>query len=78
MLFGISRIMLKDADIGEIRKVFSKYDTKKTGKISLEQFLLACINGMLKKSLTDEMVTDTFINVDPEKKKKSDANSDDK
>lgn len=53
----------------QIRKVFKDYDDKKTGKINLEQFLLSLINGYLKKSFTDPMVMDTFINLDLKKAK---------
>lgn len=61
MLFGISKIMLKDASIKEIRKVFKDYDPKKTGKINLQSFLLAIINGYLNKTFEDPLVTDNFI-----------------
>ena len=41
--------------------MFQKYDKKKTGKINLESFILAVINGDLNNSFEDELVTDNFI-----------------
>ena len=61
LLFGLSRIMLKDANIEEIRNVFRIYDPKKTGKLNLNQFLLAVMNGYLKKTLTDPVVKDNYL-----------------
>lgn len=54
MLYGISRIMLRDADQKEIDLVFEKYDKEKKGKISKRDFILCAINGMLDLSLKKE------------------------
>jgi len=60
MIYGISRIMIRDADIDEINKIFAQYDPKKTGKINRKSYLLAMSNGMLKKSLKNEQNTGTL------------------
>ena len=51
MIYGISRIMIRDANIDEVNNIFVKYDVKKTGKINRKIWLNAMSNGMLKKSL---------------------------
>jgi Ca2+-binding EF-hand superfamily protein len=61
MIYGISRMMLRDADIDEIARTFDKYDPTKTGKINKENFKLAIINGLLDKSFMDPTFKDTFI-----------------
>jgi Ca2+-binding EF-hand superfamily protein len=61
MIFGISRMMIRDADIEEVGKVFAKYDPNKTGKINKENFNLAVINGLLDKSFRDTTFKETFI-----------------
>ena len=61
MIYGISRIMIRDVDMKEIQKVYSKYDMKKTGKIDLETFLLSIVNGDLDNTFKDELMTQTFI-----------------
>jgi hypothetical protein len=61
MIYGISRIMIRDVDMKEIQKVFVKYDTKKSGKIDLETFLLAIANGDLDNTFKDELLTQNFI-----------------
>lgn len=54
MLYGISRIMLKDAEQKEIDLIFEKYDREQKGKISKRDFILSAINGMLELSLQKE------------------------
>lgn len=61
MIYGISRIMIRDVDIKEIQDVFALYDVKKVGKIDLDTFILAIINGKLDKTFKDEMFTTNFI-----------------
>jgi Ca2+-binding EF-hand superfamily protein len=61
MIYGISRIMIRDVDMKEIQATFAKYDPKKTGKINLDSFLLAIANGSLDKTFKDELLTNTFI-----------------
>jgi Ca2+-binding EF-hand superfamily protein len=61
MIFGISRVMLKDSNVKEVKNVFAIYDPKKTGKISQEDFVLAIINGYLKETLSDQKISDSFI-----------------
>lgn len=61
MIYGVSRIMIRDADIKEIQTVFAKYDTTKSGKINQDSFLLAIANKMLDNTFTDDMMTESFI-----------------
>ncbi len=61
MIYGISRMMVRDADIEEVGKVFAKYDPNKTGKLNKENFNLAIINGLLDKSFRDPTYKETFI-----------------
>jgi Ca2+-binding EF-hand superfamily protein len=61
MIYGISRIMIRDVDMKEVQATFAKYDSNKTGKIDLNSFLLAIANGVLDNSFKDEFMTSTFI-----------------
>jgi Ca2+-binding EF-hand superfamily protein len=61
MIYGMSRIMIRDVSLKEVAKVFSVFDTKKTGKISQDNFLLAIANGLLDDSLKDELLTSTYL-----------------
>jgi Ca2+-binding EF-hand superfamily protein len=61
LIYGISRIMIRDADLDEVQTVFKKFDKKNTGKINRESFLVAMASGTLKKSLTNIMNTDTLF-----------------
>ncbi len=61
MIYGVSRIMIRDVDMKEIQQVFAKYDPNKTGKINMESFLLAVANGSLDNTFKDDMMTNTFI-----------------
>jgi Ca2+-binding EF-hand superfamily protein len=61
MMYGISRMMIRDADLGEIEKVFAKYDTEKSGKLNKEKFNLAVVNGLLDNSFGDANFKETFI-----------------
>ena len=60
MIYGISRIMIRDANIDEVNNIFVKYDVKKTGKINRKIWLNAMSNGMLKKSLKNDLNTETL------------------
>jgi len=60
MIYGVSRIMVRDVDVGEIKNVFQVYDKKKTGKIDFTSFMLAVANGLLKKTFEDVNFTDTY------------------
>ena len=60
VIYGVSRIMIRDADIDEVNAIFVKYDPKKTGKIDRKSWLLAMSNGLLKRSLKNELNTETF------------------
>ena len=60
MIYGISRIMIRDANIDEVNNIFVKYDTMKTGKIDRKSWLLAMSNGLLKLSLKNELNTETL------------------
>ena len=60
IIYGISRIMIRDANIDEVNNIFVKYDPKKTGKIDRKTWLLAMSNGMLKKSFKNELNTETL------------------
>ena len=59
IIYGVSRIMFRDADLKEIQDIFTKYG--KEGKLSQDSFLLAIVNGELTKTFKDELVTSTFI-----------------
>ena len=61
IIYGVSRIMIRDVDMKEIQNVFTKYDTEKKGKINMEHFLLAIANGDLVKTFKDEFFTATFL-----------------
>lgn len=61
ILYGLSRVMLKDVNKDEIIKVFDTYDYRKFGKINQEQFLLAISNGLLDDTLYDDAFTKTFL-----------------
>ena len=61
MIYGISRIMIRDVDMKEVQDVYTNYDTKKTGKLDLDSFLLAIANGALDKTFKDEFLTTTFM-----------------
>ena len=60
LVFGISKIMIRDVDFKEVKFVFQKYDVKKLGKIDLNSFMLAIANGYLDKSLRDPLITETL------------------
>jgi len=59
MIYGVSRIMIRDVDLQEIQDLFAK--NQKDGKINETTFLLAVVNGELNKTFKDELVTSTFI-----------------
>ena len=61
IIYGVSRIMIRDVDMKEVQNVFAKYDTEKKGKINMDNFLLAIANGGLDKTFKDEFMTATFI-----------------
>jgi Ca2+-binding EF-hand superfamily protein len=61
MIYGISRIMIRDVDMKEVQQVYARYDPQKSGKVNLETFLLAIANGHLDNTFKDEMLTTTFI-----------------
>lgn len=60
LILGVSVIMNKDVDTKEVLNVFKQYDSFGTGKISLQHFSLAIINGMLDNSMRDPTLTETF------------------
>ena len=49
-------------NITQIRNLFKDYDPKKTGKIDEESFLLAIVNGYLKETFADPLISDTYLN----------------
>lgn len=59
LIYGVSRIMIRDVDLQEIQDLFSKY--QKDGKINQDSFLLALVNGELNKTFKDDLVTTTFM-----------------
>jgi len=61
MIYGISRIMIRDVDMKEIQGVYAKYDPRKTGKINQDNFILAIANGKLTNTFKDPLLTTTFI-----------------
>lgn len=60
MIYGVSRIMVRDVDVSEVKNVFAVYDKKKTGKIDFKNFMLAVANGLLKNTFEDVNMTDTY------------------
>lgn len=54
MIYGISRVMLRDVDVLEINAIFNKYDETNKGRINKESFIKSAINGMLENSLKNE------------------------
>lgn len=69
MIYGISRIMIRDVDMKEvilfnlnqIQKTFSIYDKEKTGKLDFDAFMLAISNGFLENTFKDPLSTDNFM-----------------
>jgi Ca2+-binding EF-hand superfamily protein len=61
MIYGISRIMVRDVDMKEIQKTFAKYDPTKTGKINFDYFMLAITNGYLDNTFKDALNTENFM-----------------
>ncbi len=61
MIYGISRIMIRDVDVKEIQGVFEEYDKEKTGKLDLQNFLLGITNGKLDLTFGNPLMTNTFI-----------------
>lgn len=60
MIYGISKMMYRDVDMEEVKKVFTEYGgTNK--KVSYDNFVLAISNGMLDKSLKDPSFTETLM-----------------
>ena len=54
MIYGISRVMLRDVDVLEIEAIIKKYDETNKGKITKESFIKSAMNGMLENSLNNE------------------------
>ena len=54
MIYGISRVMLRDVDVLEIEAIIKKYDETNKGKITKESFIKSAMNGMLENSLKNE------------------------
>ena len=52
MIYGISKMMHRDACMEEIQKVLNEYGGQER-KINYDSFVLAIVNGMLDKSLKD-------------------------
>jgi Ca2+-binding EF-hand superfamily protein len=62
MLYGISRIMIRDADLNEIKNVYAAYGSGENRlKLTKDNFLLAVVNGLLDKTFKDAAFKDTFI-----------------
>ena len=73
MIYGISRIMVRDVDMKEvmsffylliylqIQKTFAQFDPTKTGKINFDTFMLAIANGHLDNTFKDPLMTDNFM-----------------
>jgi Ca2+-binding EF-hand superfamily protein len=61
LIYGISRIMIRDVDLNEIKSIFITHDPKKTGKINRISWILAMGSGMLKNSLSNNLNTKTLF-----------------
>ena len=59
MIYGISKMMHRDACMEEIQKVLNEYGGQEK-KINYDSFVLAIANGMLDKSLKDANFTADF------------------
>ena len=54
ILYGLSRVLLKDVNRNEVDTVFEMYDVNKNGKINLNDFILSIENGLFDKTFKDE------------------------
>ena len=54
ILYGLSRVLLKDVNRNEIDTVFETYDINKNGKINLNDFILSIENGLFDKTFKEE------------------------
>jgi hypothetical protein len=62
MIWGISRIMIRDVVGSEITNVFNNYGTGDfRRKLTKDGFLLAIANGMLDGTFKDTQYKETFI-----------------
>ena len=59
-IYGISKMMYRDADMDEIQKTFSEYGGADK-KLNFDSFVLAIANGFLDKSLKDPNFTETLM-----------------
>jgi Ca2+-binding EF-hand superfamily protein len=59
-IFGISKMMYRDADMDEIQKTFAEYGGADK-KLNFDSFVLAIANGFLDKSLKDPNFTETLM-----------------
>jgi Ca2+-binding EF-hand superfamily protein len=60
IIYGVSRIMIRDANLDEINSIYLKYDKKKTGKINKKTWLVAMASGMLVNSLRNDLNSETL------------------
>lgn len=61
ILYGLSRVLLKDVNRDEIDKVFEIYDVKKIGKINMNEFILSIEKGLFDKTFKDEDFNESFF-----------------
>lgn len=54
MVFGLSRVLYRDASTVEIHNVFNKYAKKDSGKLDYQSFILAIANGDLDDTFSNE------------------------
>jgi Ca2+-binding EF-hand superfamily protein len=59
-IYGISKMMYRDADMDEIQKTFAEYGGADK-KLNFDSFVLAIANGFLDKSLKDPNFTETLM-----------------
>lgn len=60
MIYGISKMMFRDIDIDEVKKVYLEYGGPEK-KVNYENFVLAIANGMLDNSLKDPNYVETLF-----------------
>ena len=54
ILYGLSRVLLKDVNRNEIDTVFEMYDVNANGKINMNDFILSIENGLFDKTFKEE------------------------
>lgn len=59
--FGMSFITNKNIDSDDVKRAFEEYDKDKKGSFNKKQFILACMNEQLTKSIENPSITSSFF-----------------